>query len=66
MLALNAMGYGAIWRTGKLAFNPFVAKALGLNKSQEILGFLYLFFLIFFIKNNKSLNINQLIECFSK
>ena len=42
MLALNAMGYGAIWRTGKLAFNPFVAKALGLNKSQEILGFLYI------------------------
>ena len=42
ILALNAMGYGAIWRTGKLAFNPFVAKALGLNKSQEILGFLYI------------------------
>ena len=42
MLALNAMGYGAIWRTGKLAFNPFVAKALGLNESQEILGFLYI------------------------
>jgi len=42
MLALNAMGYGAIWRTGKLAFNPFVAKELGLNNSQEILGFLYI------------------------
>ena len=42
MLALNAMGYGAIWRTGKLAFNPFVAEGLGLNKSQEILGFLYI------------------------
>ena len=42
MLALNAMGYGAIWRTGKLAFNPVVAKALGLNESQEILGFLYI------------------------
>ena len=42
MLALNAMRYSAIWRTGKLAFNPFVAMALGLNESQEILGFLYI------------------------
>lgn len=41
MLSLNAIGYGAIWRTGKLAFNPFVAEALGLKKNQEILGFLY-------------------------
>ena len=35
-------GMGLFGRTGKLAFNPFVAKALGLNKSQEILGFLYI------------------------
>ena len=25
LLSLNALGYSAIWRTGKLAFNPFVA-----------------------------------------
>ncbi|MDB4856624.1 nitroreductase [Gammaproteobacteria bacterium] len=41
LLSLNALGYSAIWRTGKLAFNPFVSKELGLNKDQEILGYLY-------------------------
>jgi nitroreductase len=38
---LNALGYSAIWRTGKLAFNPFVSSKLGLEDNQEILGYLY-------------------------
>ena len=42
LLALNAMGYSAIWRTGKLAFNPFVESKLGLKENQEILGYLYI------------------------
>jgi nitroreductase len=42
MLSLNAQGYGAIWRTGKLAFNKTIAKDLGLSQNQEILGFLYI------------------------
>ena len=42
MLSLNAQGYGAIWRTGKLAFNKTISKSLGLNVNQEILGFLYI------------------------
>ena len=41
LLSLRALGYAAIWRTGKLAFNPFVSSRLGLNKNQEILGYLY-------------------------
>jgi len=41
LLSLNALGYSAIWRTGKLAFNPFVSTELGLNMDQEILGYLY-------------------------
>lgn len=41
MLALNAMGYGAIWRTGKLAFNRYVSNKLGLEETEEILGYLY-------------------------
>jgi nitroreductase len=36
------MGYSAIWRTGKLAFNPFVESKLGLKENQEILGYLYI------------------------
>ena len=42
MLALNAMNYGSIWRTGKLAFNQTVQKELGLSINQEILGYLYI------------------------
>ena len=41
LLSLNALGYSAIWRTGKLAFNPFVASKLNLDDNQEILGYLY-------------------------
>ena len=42
MLALNAMNYACIWRTGKLAFNKNVQKSLGLDENQEILGYLYI------------------------
>ena len=42
LLALKALGYSAIWRTGKLAFNPFVASKLNLEINQEILGYIYI------------------------
>ena len=41
LLSLNALGYSAIWRTGNLAFNPFVASKLNLEANQEILGYIY-------------------------
>ena len=41
LLSINALGYSAIWRTGKLAFNPFVASKLNLEVNQEILGYIY-------------------------
>ena len=41
LLSINALGYSAIWRTGKLAFNPFVASKLNLEANQEILGYIY-------------------------
>ena len=42
MLALNAMNYSSIWRTGKFAFNKMVQAELGLESNQEILGYLYI------------------------
>ena len=42
MLALNAMKYSCIWRTGKMAFNELIQKELGLDNDQEILGYLYI------------------------
>jgi nitroreductase len=41
LLSLHALGYSAIWRTGKFAFNPFISSKLGLNDNQEILGYVY-------------------------
>ena len=41
-LALNAMKYSCIWRTGKLAFNKTIQEKLGLSSNQEILGYLYI------------------------
>ena len=41
MLALNAMNYACIWRTGKMAFNKVVQENLNLKDHQEILGYLY-------------------------
>ena len=41
LLSIYALGYSAIWRTGKLAFNPFVASKLNLEDNQEILGYIY-------------------------
>ena len=62
LLSLNAIGYGGIWRTGKLAFNPFVEKKLGLNKNQSILGYLYIGTADGPNKNIPSLNINDFIK----
>jgi nitroreductase len=42
MLAANAQGYGAMWRTGAAAYDPGVKQALGLSADDEIVGFIYL------------------------
>jgi len=40
-MAAVALGYGAMWRTGALAYNEQVKKGLGVNKENEIVSFLY-------------------------
>ena len=42
MLAANALGYGAMWKTGDPAYDPSVKTALGLEADDEVMGFLYL------------------------
>jgi nitroreductase len=39
--ALFALNYGAVWRTGDLAYDKHVAHSLGLIDSEEIIGFIY-------------------------
>ena len=41
-LAAYALGYASIWRPGEVAFNDKVKEGLGLNSSDEIVGYLYL------------------------
>ncbi|TWC16138.1 MULTISPECIES: NAD(P)H nitroreductase [unclassified Pseudomonas] len=42
LLAAYAQGVGGVWRTGELAYSPHVAKGLGLDVGEEVIGFLYL------------------------
>lgn len=41
LLALEARGFGGIWRTGSYAYHPRVRKELGLAENEFITGFLY-------------------------
>jgi nitroreductase len=41
LLALHARGYGAMWRTGAPAYDPYVKRALGFDAEDAIVGFLY-------------------------
>ncbi len=41
LLALQAMGYGGMWRTGDMAHSEHVKSKLGLAQTEEIIGFLY-------------------------
>ncbi|HET8996026.1 MAG TPA: nitroreductase family protein, partial [Acetobacteraceae bacterium] len=42
MLAANAQGFGAMWKTGAPAYDASVKQALGLDPEDAVLGFLYL------------------------
>ena len=42
MLAANAQGYGAMWKTGAPAYDATVKRALGLAADDDIVGFIYL------------------------
>ncbi len=39
--ALFALNYGAVWRTGDLAYDNHVKQSLGLQGLEEIIGFIY-------------------------
>lgn len=41
LLALQAEGFGGMWRTGPMAYNKAVHQGLGLAESEHIVGLLY-------------------------
>jgi len=42
LLGIHEIGYSAVWRTGQMAFNPEITKALGLEANFEVIGYLYI------------------------
>ena len=40
--AAFALGIGAVWRTGDMAYHPLVKQALGVQKNEELIGFIYI------------------------
>lgn len=42
LLMAHELGFGAMWRTGELAYNAFLKKRLGFQEKDEIVAFLYL------------------------
>jgi nitroreductase len=42
LLAAQALGYGAVWKTGGPAYDPDVKRALGLTPEDDIVAFLYM------------------------
>ena len=41
LLALQAEGYGGMWRTGDMAYHPSIHRALGLDENESVVGLLY-------------------------
>lgn len=41
MVAIHALGYAGIWRTGAMAYSRVVHEGLGLQQNEQIVGFLY-------------------------
>lgn len=41
-MAAFTLGFGAMWRTGNLAYNNLVKKGLDISEENEIIGFLYI------------------------
>ncbi len=41
-MAAVALGYGAMWRTGELAYNTKVKQGFAIKEHDEIVGFLYI------------------------
>lgn len=42
LVAAYALGFGGFWRTGAIAYDPAMKRALGLAEADAIVGFLYL------------------------
>jgi nitroreductase len=65
-IAAHALGFGAIWRTGELAYDDFVKTSLNINKESHIVGFLYIGTIVGSPKKISPLNPNDYFKNWSK
>lgn len=42
LLAAHALGFGAVWKTGPAAYDPFVRESLGFGPTDHIIGMVHL------------------------
>lgn len=42
LVAIHALGFAAVWRTGAMAFSRSFMKSMGLDASEKIVGFVYI------------------------
>tara|TARA_B110000263_G_C15297164_1_gene506115 strand:- start:239 stop:796 length:558 start_codon:yes stop_codon:yes gene_type:complete len=61
LLALNALNYGAIWRTGEFSLNDQIGKYFNFNENQNILGYLYVGTPIGEAKQIPDINIDEFV-----
>jgi nitroreductase len=61
LLAIDSLGYGAIWRTGIFALNEKLNKYFNLKSNQKILGYLYVGTIVGEKKDIPVLNPNEFV-----
>ena len=62
LLALDSLGYGAIWRTGIFALNDKLNKYFNLNSNQKIIGYIYVGTVIGGKKEKTSIDISKFVS----
>jgi nitroreductase len=62
LLALDSLGFGAIWRTGIFALNDKLNKYFNLNSNQKIIGYIYVGTVIGDKKEKISVDISKFVS----
>ena len=62
LLAAHAMGLGAIWKTGSMAYHPMVSQGLGLKEAEKLISFLYIGHIAGPVKSLRELKIDDFVQ----
>ena len=65
LLALHALNYGAIWRTGVFSLNDEIPKFFNLKSNQKIMGYLYVGTIAGKLKTIPEINTSDFVKVWS-